>query len=111
MEAKLGRKLTSMESDKIWNTGSFHGLEMIDMAIHYSQSIDALEAYLAALPDAILCPSVIQDAFDRQTPARDLDSAPAGTAEEVFRAPTPVLPRNQYMKDDYKDLMREADAA
>ncbi|CRX67765.1 unnamed protein product [Stenotrophomonas maltophilia] len=40
-----------MESDKIWNTGSFHGLEMIDMAIHYSQSIDALEAYLAVLPE------------------------------------------------------------
>ncbi|MDI9271841.1 hypothetical protein [Stenotrophomonas sp. PFBMAA-4] len=40
-----------MESDKIWNTGSFHGLEMIDMAIHYSQSVDALEAYLAALPE------------------------------------------------------------
>jgi hypothetical protein len=50
MEAKLGRKLTSVESGKIWNRGSFHGLEMIDMAIHYSQSVDALEAYLAALP-------------------------------------------------------------
>ncbi len=50
MEAKLGRKLTSAESDKIWNAGSFQGLEMIDMAIHYAQSIDALEAYLAGLP-------------------------------------------------------------
>lgn len=43
MEAKLGRKLTSTKSDKIWNTGSFQGLEMIDMAIHYAQSVDALE--------------------------------------------------------------------
>lgn len=51
MEARLGRKLTSAESDKIWNTGSFQGLEMIDMAIHYAQSIDALEAYLAGLPE------------------------------------------------------------
>jgi len=51
MEAKLGRKLTSVEGDKIWNTGSFHGLEVIDMAIHYSRSVDALEAYLAALPE------------------------------------------------------------
>ena len=50
MEAKLGRKLTSAESDKIWNTGSFQGLEMIDMAIHYAQSIDELEAYLSELP-------------------------------------------------------------
>ncbi|WP_146256994.1 hypothetical protein [Stenotrophomonas maltophilia] len=51
MDAKLGRELTSVESDKIWNTGSFHGLEVIDMAIHHSQSVDALEAYLAALPE------------------------------------------------------------
>lgn len=49
MEAELGRRLTSAESDKIWNTGSFHGLEMIDMAIHYAQFVDALEAYLAGL--------------------------------------------------------------
>lgn len=51
MEAKLGRKLTSLESDKIWNTGSFHGLELIEMAIHYAQSVDALKAYLAGLPE------------------------------------------------------------
>ncbi|CRX67764.1 unnamed protein product [Stenotrophomonas maltophilia] len=61
--------------------------------------------------NAILCPSDIQGAFDRQTPARDLDSAPAGTAEEAFQALPPVLPRNQHMKDDYKNLMRKAGAA
>ena len=51
MGAKLRRKLSSAESDQIWNTGSSQGLEMIDMAIHYAQSIDALEAYLAGLPE------------------------------------------------------------
>ena len=49
-EEKLGRELTPDEKYRIWNLGSFMGLEMIGMAIYYSKSPEDLEEYLAGLP-------------------------------------------------------------
>ncbi|MCC5086806.1 hypothetical protein [Xanthomonas campestris] len=51
MEEKLGRKLSTLESDKIWNTGSVLQLEQIDMAIYYAKAPSNLEIYLAEIPE------------------------------------------------------------
>jgi len=49
-EKKLGRALTEDEEYRIWNHGSFMGLEAIDHAICHAESAIEIEDYLAGLP-------------------------------------------------------------
>ena len=49
-ERKLGRPLTSDEEYRIWNFGSFMGLEAIDRAVYNANSPEDVERYLAGLP-------------------------------------------------------------
>lgn len=49
-EKKLGRHLTPDEEYRIWNLGSFMGLEAVDRAIDVAKSPGELEDYLAGLP-------------------------------------------------------------
>ena len=49
-EEKLGRPLSEDESYKIWNIGSFHLLEQIDMAIYFAKSADEIQQCLREMP-------------------------------------------------------------
>ena len=62
-EEKLGRVLTPDEEFRIWNLGSFMGLEAIDRAIYFAQSPVEVEKYLANLPKGEPLP----DEYTRRT--------------------------------------------
>jgi len=60
-EQKLGRPLTTDEEFKIWNRGSFMGLEAIDQNIHHRSPAE-LENYLAEIPR----PDPLPEAYTRR---------------------------------------------
>lgn len=62
-EKKLGRALTPDEEYRIWNLGSFMGLEGIDRAVYYAESPADIEKYLAGLPKGEPLP----DEYTRRT--------------------------------------------
>jgi hypothetical protein len=49
-EKKLGRQLTRDESDKIWNTGSFMMLELVERDVVSAKTAEDIERLLADLP-------------------------------------------------------------
>ena len=49
-EAKLGRSLTADEEYRIWNLGSFMGLESLGAKIWHAESPEDVERILAGLP-------------------------------------------------------------
>ena len=49
-EAKLGRLLTADEEYRIWNLGSFMGLESLGHSIWHAESPEEVERILAGLP-------------------------------------------------------------
>lgn len=62
-EKKIGRSLTPDEEYRIWNLGSFMGLEAVGNAILDAQSKEEIEEYLAGLPKGEPLP----DEYTRRT--------------------------------------------